>query len=66
MNNNSMAHADQKYENQECKITRAYGQKTLLKSQLYFERGARLTKVSFESEGESTMMHPEHHKKAAL
>ena len=31
---------------------------------LYFEKCARLTNVSFESEGGSTMMHPEHHNKA--
>lgn len=33
---------------------------------LYFEKCAPLTNVSFESEGGSTMMYPEHHKKAAL
>ena len=30
----------------------------LLKSPLYFERDARLTKVSFEGEGRSTVMDP--------
>ena len=33
---------------------------------LYFEKCARLTNVSFESDGGSTMMHPEHHNKATL
>ena len=31
-----------------------------------FERGARLTEVPSKSEGESTVMHPDHYKKAAL
>ena len=50
----------------ECKITWAYGQKTSLKSPSNFERGARLTEVPSKSEGQSTMVHPDHYKKAAL
>ena len=34
----------------ECKIKLAYGQKISLKGPLHFERGARHTKVSLESE----------------
>ena len=70
MNNNSMVPSTCKLEvpkkKKKCKITWAYGQKTLLKSPSNFERGARLTEVPSKSEGESTMMHPDQYKKAAL
>ena len=52
INNKSMVPSTCKLEVQktnEFKITRANGQKTSLKSPLYFKRGARLTGVSSES-----------------